>query len=278
MEAPSNLPRKEQLNNQLEDIGYTKISDNVYNKSLLTYNIVKEGTGKFPFQFTINQNHPDLCNKEPDEYKRKLMMDGIIFKLLDANPTHINKSIKEPDFTTYAMSDDFSQDQGLLTGRINWTGIVYLDKVFEQLQVPGFYSEYYKAMKLPKAKFLKDLGFSISRNKEKDNRLTGDLSFCHVEHAQIIEPTPEQESYVPYEWKVRLDIKNNSLFTKILKKDVRKICVQIIKKHGSPKYRDGEKNYLQRNPIFFRVDDTGVEKVVEMTKTVQHLISMPTGQ
>jgi len=279
VETENTLSRKEQLKIQLEDIGYIKTnSGDGYNKSLITYNIIKEGTGEFPFQVTINQNHPDLCNQEPDDYRRKLMMDGIIFKLLDANSTHINKSIKDNDFTIYPMSKDFSQDQGLLTGRINWPGIMYLDKVFEQLQVPNFDSEYYKAKKLPKAKFLEDLGFSISRNKEKNNRLVGNLSFCHVEHAQITEPTPEQESYVPYEWKVRLDIKNNSIFTKILKKDVKKICVQIIKEHGSPKYRDGEKNYLKRNPIFFRVDDAGVEKIARIPKTVQHLISMPTGQ
>jgi len=275
----SNLEPKITLINKLLDYGYESQGAE-YKKSFVSYSITKDGNGKFPLIMSVNLDHPDAINISGSKEKSEVIIRSLFDILTDKDDIdiHINKNPQKPDYTKESMSSSFIKESNLIIADSNWTGVEYIEKVFEQLKVPNFDNEYREAKKLPKAKFLKDLGFKISRNKEKENRLTGDLLFCHVEHAKINNPTPEQESYVPYEFKIRLNFNDNSLYSKMLIKDVKKMSVQIIKVNGSPKYRDGEKTYLEKNPIFYRVDDGGVVGVVEMIKTVQNLISIPTGQ
>lgn len=271
--------KKTELIKKLQNYGYEPSQNGQdYSKSFVSLGIIHNGMGEFPLLMCLDLNHQDAIDITGNKKKTEHIINTLLFTLSDKDDIHINKNPQDPDFTKESMSGTHLKGSDTIIADLNWAGVEYLEKVLEQLEVPGFDAEYREAIKLPKARFLKNLGFFINRNKEKNNRLTGDLSFCHVEHAKITQPTPEQLSYVPYEWKIRLDIENNSLFTKILKKDVRKMSLQIIKKYGSPKYRDGKKNYLQKDPIVFRVNDTGVEKIAEMTKIAQNLISMPTGQ
>lgn len=285
-----NFSRKEILSGYLNNLGYQKDGEKL-NKSLITYEINNGGLGKFPFFIIIDTNHPDFCNKVPIFHKRMSCLSGIVKTIRDhdTSKNHFNRKFQDSDYTKIPMSEDIKQEGSLFIGNINWTGVEHLEKVLHHFGLPNFNFPEPSAMITPEAVFLFQLGYKVSQNKEKNNRLTGDKSYgdiltAHVEHAKIIEPTPKNENEIPFQWKIKVSInrENSSLYSDLLKKNIRKICNVIIRDCGSPAYREKKKKSStkedNKDTIFFRTNEEGIRAVAKMLNDVQYLISLPTGQ
>lgn len=247
-------PEEEQklkLIDKLQNYGYEK-QGMEYTKSFITCKFIEPNSeSDYPLSLKINLDKNKL---DPNQYQTLDSMASAFISILTDGNTQ-----KKP------LAELISKENNLFIVKTNIKGIEYLEKVFEETDFHKLGSK--------EANYLRVLGYKVTID-QFSKRIVGDLSFGHIEYAPVENITPENKEYVPYRWKIRLNVGN--LFLNL--NSIQEECGKIVSNHGSPKYRNGERKYLERDPIVFRVNKGGLKEITAILKSDHSFISRPIGQ
>lgn len=273
VETNNKLSKNEIIKNELVEMGYVKKGSS-FEKAFLECSLINNDNSPYSLQLIIHKNHISIISFLSCGKIANYIMSGV-------SSIMNNESRKEKSQPAIAVLLCDDEENSRIILNTNISGIKHLEEVFSILGFPGFFSSNEKRKKMEKimssseADFLSQNGFSLGYN-ESENSVIGDLAFGHVEHSKIKKITNKNKSYVPYEWKVFLKFDEENIF--INPEIVKSFCNQVIDNYGSPKYQQGERRYLKRNPIVFRTNHEGIGQLASFLKECQQYISSPTGQ
>jgi hypothetical protein len=199
-----------------------------YTKKFLTYSFINpQGSGEYPLVLSID------FTKEDKDYGPIKNARSFIFQALADTLTNSRQK---------TMDKIYGHDQYFLVVDTNLEGIQYVEKVLEKLKVPDFSFKLDNLENSVQGKLLKELGFQITPGNHND-LLVGDKPHIHVIHAPIKPGTKGKETYVNYEWKIKIDA--NALLPD---KKIIKNYNEIIDKHGLHSYKEGN-SFVEARPF-----------------------------